>query len=236
MFRIDDRGVLRVAEWSRHDWLSHGFSTRGTGDFTGRPPDAQVKEAFGFSGSSIATLKQIHSDIVMRTDSHSPQERPAADALTTDRSGQLLGIRTADCVPVLMIDPSRVAVAAVHAGWRGVAARIVSCTVNRMSQWYGSRPNEIECAIGPGISRCCFEVGEEVAEEFADAFVDRSDTKPHVDLIATVQSELAGAGVRRVFTVGECTVCNPQKYFSHRGERGNTGRMLSVAGIETGGV
>ena len=236
MFLSDDRGVLRVAEWSRHDWLTHGFSTRGTGDFTGRPPDAQVQEAFGSSGMSIATLKQIHSDIVMRLDSPWPQERPAADALTTDRCGQLLGIRTADCVPVLMIDPSHVAVAAVHAGWRGVSSRIVSCTLDRMTQWYGSRPNEIECAIGPAISRCCFEVGEEVAEEFEGEFVDRSGTKPHVDLIATVQSQLAHAGVGRVFTVGECTVCNLQQYFSHRGERGNTGRMLSVAGIEKGVV
>ena len=234
MFRIDDRGVLRVAEWSRHAWLAHGFSTRGTGDFTGRPSDAQVREAFGSSGASIATLKQIHSDIVMRVDSSAPHERPAADALTTDRSGQLLGIRTADCVPVLMIDPSQVAVAAVHAGWRGVSAGIVSCAVNRMGQWYGSRPNEIECAIGPAISRCCFEVGEEVAEKFEGEFVDRSGSKPHVDLIAAVQSQLASAGVGRVFTVGECTVCRPQKYFSHRGERGNAGRMLSVAGIEKG--
>lgn len=236
MFRVDDRGVLRVGEWSRHDWLSHGFSTRGTGDFTGRPPDARVKEGFGFSGTSIATLKQVHSDIVVRMDGRTPRERPAADALATDRFGQLLGVRTADCVPVLMIDPSRVAVAAVHAGWRGVAARIASRAVNRMSQWYGSRPHEIECAIGPAISRCCFEVGEDVAEEFEDAFVDRSGAKPHVDLIAAVRSELAHAGVDRVFAVGECTVCNPQKYFSHRGERGNTGRMLSVAGIEKGGA
>ena len=234
MFRIDGRGVLRVAEWSRHDWLSHGFSTRGTGDFTGRPPDAQVREAFGSAGAAVATLKQIHSDIVTRTDRPSPQERPAADGLATDRPGLLLGIRTADCVPVLMIDPSRVAVAAVHAGWRGVSSRIVSHAISRMGEWYGSLPHQIECAIGPAISRCCFEVGEEVAAGFADEFVERSRAKPHVDLIAAVQSELANAGVSRVFAVGECTVCNPGKYFSHRGERGDTGRMLSVAGIGTG--
>ena len=97
-------------------------------------------------------------------------------------------------------------------------------------------PHQIECAIGPAISRCCFEVGEEVAAGFADEFVERSRAKPHVDLIAAVQSELANAGVSRVFAVGECTVCNPGKYFSHRGERGDTGRMLSVAGIGTGAV
>lgn len=236
MFRIDDRGVLRVAEWSRHDWLSHGFSTRGTGDFTGRPPDAQVQEAFGSHGAAVATLKQIHSDNVIRMDRPSPNVRPAADALTTDRPGLLLGVRTADCVPVLMVDAVRVAVAAVHAGWRGVAARIASGAVSQMGEWYGSRPNELECAIGPAISRCCFEVGEEVAAGFADEFVNRSRAKPHVDLIAAVKSELADAGVRQIFAVGECTVCNPRKYFSHRGERGDTGRMLSVAGIEMGEV
>lgn len=234
MFRMDNRGVLRVAEWDRYRWLLHGFSTRRTGDFTGRPPDTRVQAAFGSSGASVATLQQIHSDAVIRVDRPSSKERPAADGLATDQPALLLGIRTADCVPILMVDPLRFAVAVVHAGWRGVSAGIVSRALDRMGEWFGSRPDEIECAIGPAISRCCFEVGEEVAEEFGGEFVDRSRAKPHVDLIAAVQLELAAGGVNRVFTVGECTVCDPQKYFSHRGERGKTGRMLSVAGIERG--
>ena len=146
-------------------------------------------QALDSGNSPLATLRQTHSTTVYRVspgldgrpleyqlagntipDSGPPARTRAGDALIADRAGMLLGIRVADCVPVLMVDCKRRAVAAVHAGWRGALNRIVEKAAGEMCRMFGSRPPDLVAAVGPSIRKCCYEVGEEVADAFCGAF------------------------------------------------------------------
>jgi hypothetical protein len=161
----------------------------------------------------------------------------------TDVPGVLLGIQTADCVPVLVVDTKRRVVAAFHAGWRGTVAGIVEAGVAHMGQQYGSRGEDLVAAVGPSIGRCCYSVGQEVREVFEARYRYAGELfsrgKPeHLDLWEANRRQLVEAGVsaEKIAVVGECTACavvaeGRKKYFSHRGERGFAGRMMSAVGI-----
>lgn len=234
MLTPDKLGVLRVGRWADWSWLIHGFSTRSTGDFLDWPSDDEICEKFGAAPVGTAMLKQVHSGRCVRADRAWSGARPEADAVCTNRPWVLVGVRTADCVPVLLVDPHRRAVAAVHAGWRGASARVLPSAIESMASEYGCKPTDIEAAIGPGIGPCCFEVGEEVADQFSEEFVDRDGPKPHVDLVGILAAQLQQSGVDRYATAGGCTSCDLDRYFSHRAERGDTGRMLALVGLREG--
>ena len=231
MLTSDELGVLRVSGWTGWDWLVHGFSTRPTGDFLDWPSDGEICRRFGAAKAATAMLKQVHSGRCVRADRAWSVDRPEADAVCTDRPRVLVGVRTADCLPILLVDPRRRAVAAVHAGWRGAAALVLPSAIESMVSEYGCKPGDIEAAIGPGIGPCCFEVGEEVAGQFCEEFVDRDGPRPHVDLAGVLGAQLRRSGVGRFATVGHCTSCDLDRYFSHRAERGDTGRMLALVGL-----
>jgi YfiH family protein len=168
------------------------------------------------------------------------------DGLITAAPGLLLGVQTADCVPVLVVDTAQRIVAAFHAGWRGTVARIVEHGVIRLQREFGSRPESLMAAIGPSIGACCYVVGADVHNAFhtnfhyANAlFQPAPGTAQYtVDLWEANRRQLLAAGVAadRITVLGECTGCaglpEARRYFSHRLERGFTGRMLSVIGIE----
>jgi YfiH family protein len=118
------------------------------------------------------TLRQIHSDIPRRVDAAlaGSSRPPQGDALFTREPGHVLAVQTADCVPILLADTRLRAVAAVHAGWRGTLRRIAAKTLGRMQMKFGTRPEDVIAALGPGIGRCCYEVGEDVAREFNAQF------------------------------------------------------------------
>ncbi len=120
-------------------------------------------------GLRLITLKQIHSDAI-----HAVNDAPArqckGDALITATPGLVIAVQTADCVPILLADPKRRVVAAVHAGWRGTLARIVMKTVGRMRMVYGTRPSDVRAGLGPGVGRCCYPVGLEVVQKFHAQF------------------------------------------------------------------
>jgi YfiH family protein len=122
----------------------------------------------------LITLRQIHSDIIHHVDAHQVAADPDApltgDGLITATPGLLLGIQTADCLPIILVDPKRRAVGVFHAGWRGTVKRIVEKGVGEMHRWFGTRPGDIKAAIGPGIGGCCYEVGEEVRAKFESQF------------------------------------------------------------------
>jgi hypothetical protein len=123
----------------------------------------------------LITLRQIHSDLIWPVDPagrpRTPVAPPAAgDGLITNATGTLLGIQTADCLPVILVDTKRRAVGVLHAGWRGTVKRIVEKGVGEMRRWYGSQPRDLRAAIGPGIHNCCYDVGPEVREEFRSQF------------------------------------------------------------------
>jgi len=117
----------------------------------------------------LITLRQIHSDIIHFVDSP-PASQLAGDGLITSTPGLFLGIQTADCLPVILVDPKRRAVGVFHAGWRGTIQRIVEKGVGEMHRHFGSRPGDLKAAIGPGIHGCCYEVGAEVREKFQSQF------------------------------------------------------------------
>lgn len=185
-------------------WIHHGFGTRHS------PPPA----------GRIATLRQIHSATVwsVREGSGCLGE---GDALITGEPGLLLAIRTADCVPILLADPVRRVVAAVHAGWRGTVAGVLAQTVGQMRQDYETNPADLVAAIGPAIGPCCFAVGSEVPLPVVNG---------RADLWAANRRQLEKAGVTRIWSAAQCTVCEPETFFSFRRDR-ETGRMISAIGI-----
>ncbi len=169
----------------------------------------------------MASLKQIHSDISFTA------ERPGCvgegDALVTRTAGVAVSIRTADCFPILLVDPDTRAVAAVHAGWRGTAAGVITSTLARMRSEFGTDARNVYAAIGPGIGKCCYEVGVEVARQFG------MQEAGHLDLAVENQKQLIAAGVKpeRIDQVGGCTFCNPAQFFSWRRDHDRAGRMIS---------
>jgi YfiH family protein len=185
--------VLQAPPLLRTRWVVHGFSTRKGGaskleservlnlGFTDWDARASVESnrqsflvALHAGKMDLITLRQIHSDVI-----HFVKKRPDAplqgDALITNVPGILLGVQTADCVPVLLADARRRTVAAIHAGWRGTLARIVSKTLGRMRMEFGTQPADVVAAIGPAIHRCSYEVGPEVAAAFAGQFPNARD-------------------------------------------------------------
>jgi hypothetical protein len=132
----------------------------------------QFFQALGAGKMEVATLQQIHSDIAHRVDRSAALIKEAAqgDALFTREPGILLAVQTADCVPILLADTKRRAVAAIHSGWRGTLSRIAAKTLGRMQMDFGTRPEDVIAALGPGIARCCYEVGPEVARDFHAKF------------------------------------------------------------------
>jgi YfiH family protein len=182
--------ILRATHLSKFSWLIHGFSTRVGGfsreygrnalnlGFTKEDSKAAVernRKAFlGELGGGpkiwpLATLRQVHSDIVRFVDSQSSAPL-VGDGLITAAPGLLLGIQTADCLPIILVDPKRRAVGVFHAGWRGTVKRIVEKGVGEMRLRFGSRACDLKAVIGPGIQGCCYEVGREVRDEFETQF------------------------------------------------------------------
>ncbi|MBI3666682.1 MAG: peptidoglycan editing factor PgeF [Acidobacteria bacterium] len=270
-FYQDRQGILHVEEFGEWPWLVHGFSTRRAGNLglsagNSRAQLWQNQQLFlsrlGAGGMRLVTLRQIHSAIVRVVGAATPSGQPG-DTLLTAAAGLLAGVKTADCLPVLLVDVRRRVVGAVHTGWRGAAKRAVEKAVGDMRCSFGCRPSDLHAAIGPGIQACCFEVGAEVLEEFASQFVDAEEfcrrdpvnpalirlprqvlTNPRpllrplhvepgrVDLAELVRRQLLAGGVPapHIYNSGLCTVCHPEKFFSHRREKEAAGRMLSVIG------
>jgi polyphenol oxidase len=133
-------------------------------------------------------------------------------------------VKTADCLPILLVDERRRAVGAVHAGWRGTVSRVAISTLRAMSTWWGTRPEDLHAAIGPGIGKCCFEVGPEVAVQFGEP-ADRA----HIDLEAANCRQLVEAGLapERIYSSGLCTFCSHELFHSFRRDREQAGRMHS---------
>jgi YfiH family protein len=187
---------LAAAGWDKTPWLWHGFSTRRGGvsraycaeDAPGElnlgftaPDDREAvvrnrellaEAVTGNRTTPLVTLRQIHSNVLRIVSAEdTDRERPwKADGLMTDEPGLLLGVQTADCIPVLVADRKRRVVAAFHAGWRGTVKRIVQSGVGRMRLEFGSRPEDLIAAIGPGVGACCYAVGEEVLSSFESQF------------------------------------------------------------------
>lgn len=268
-----------VPSWNSIPWLWHGFATRrggvsrvySAGPFgelnLGFTPDddrahvlknrALLAEAItGSSSTSLITLRQIHSNVVVLS-SASANSAPVdsdpceGDGLITAQPGVLLAIQTADCIPVLVADRRRRVVAAFHAGWRGTVQRIVESGIGRLRMEFGSRPEDLVAAIGPGVGVCCYAIGDEVIARFRAQFayadslfrqvteapVASASTpqhKTHLDLVEANRRQLQDAGLpaSAIEVILGCTHCRRDLFFSYRESQGRCGRMMSVIGIQ----
>jgi polyphenol oxidase len=194
-------------------------------------------------GTHLVTVRQVHSpDVVTVTQAFAEDARPVADALVTDRPGLLLGILTADCVPVLFADAAAGVIGAAHAGWKGAIGGVTDATIAAM-EGLGARRDRMVCAIGPCIGRSSYEVTEDFADRFEEADADNgrffSQGRPghlQFDIGGYVAARLAGAGIGRVELLDEDTYSQPERFFSyrracHRGE-GGYGRQMAMIGLQ----
>jgi polyphenol oxidase len=199
---------------------------------------ARLSRAAGFGGAPFATVAQVHGERVIEVRAPTLQAACAeeADALWTCASGLPLAVRTADCVPLLIVDPQGRRAAAVHSGWRGTVAHIAARAVQALVA-QGSVASDLLCAVGPAIGPCCYEVSLELAERFLAAFgpgtVRVSAHRSHLDLQSAVVQTLTGAGVLpgHVEVLPLCTACDASRFFSHRRDGGRTGRQLAFVAL-----
>jgi purine-nucleoside/S-methyl-5'-thioadenosine phosphorylase / adenosine deaminase len=213
--------------------LVHGFEQRlGPSGWEERGAGRARVAATLADHGRLYLLKQVHGTVVVAA----PWEgRPDGDAAIADRPGLVLGIETADCLPVLLVDPARRLVAAAHAGWRGTAAGVTRAAAAALLG-RGSDPADLVAALGPGIGPCCYEVGPELVSAFGpggEAFFRPGPRgRPHLDVRAANVAQLRAAGVPEagIHHVDDCTRCRADLYHSYRREGRGAGRMISYVG------
>ncbi len=219
MFFKDNRNVYRSGGLASFSWLEHGFGTR---------------ESIGWPDPwRLVMLKQVHSDRVERVDGGRGY-LGEGDAMVTDRPGLLIGVRTADCVPILIADPEHHAVAAVHAGWRGTAEQIAAKAISRLTHEYGSSPADLHVALGPSIGPCCYEVGPDVAARFRPWLSDLADgARITLDLVEVNKRQMTQAGIppEHIHAGSSCTNCEPAEFHSFRRDGPKAGRMIAAIGV-----
>jgi YfiH family protein len=237
----------RAAFSSRLGGVSGGpFATLNLGGAVGDDPAAvacnrqRFAAAVGFRPEAVARLRQVHGADVVAVDR--PGDAGSGDALCTDVPGVVLAVAVADCAAVYLVDLRRRAVALCHAGWRGTVADVAGRAVAELGRRYGSRPEDLWAAISPAIGPCCYEVGESVigalraAVPWAEAVLRPAPEAPagsaraRLDLWEANRLRLRDAGVpdAQVHVAGVCTACDAPRLFSHRRDRGRTGRMEAV--------
>ncbi len=218
-FRENSHHVLQVESWLDLAWLNHGFGTRLSEEWNHLPG---------------ITLKQIHSDVCIEVTA-GQGSAGQGDALLTDSPGLRITVRTADCVPVILVDTGSRAIAVVHAGWRGTARQIASKAVAAMRMHFRTDPAEIQAAIGPAIGPCCYEVGGEVALQFRDIFPEREDLseRTRLDLPEANRRQLLASGVQSgsIWLARRCTCCSARMFHSWRRNRTEAGRMITAATV-----
>jgi hypothetical protein len=256
-------------EWTTESWgaalrctplgriAPHLFTTRQLALTSER---AREQLAVAVGAGTVAMAKQVHGRavVVLRDGDTLPAVAPEADALVSSRSDAAVAIRVADCVPLLMADRARGVVAAVHAGWRGTAARTAVAALSALEREFGTRPVDVIAAIGPSIGACCYEVGSELVDAFAAAgherhLIDRWFLAPAprgsrevrrsgFDLAArrrpTLRLDVAGAnrdqlvigGVpeEQIYVSGLCTAMHLDLLTSYRAEKDHAGRLAGV--------
>jgi YfiH family protein len=274
--------ILQLAPFNEFPWLVHGFSTLpgGVSPFRENLQEKVLnlgfshwdtrenalenrrlfQSALGAADFPLVTLRQCHSDLIH----HFPSVPPGpqhGDASLTRTPRLLLAVQTADCVPILLVDPKRRAISAIHAGWRGTLARIAEKAVGRMRMQFNSNPEHLLAALGPAIGPCCYEVGPELVTRFTSQFAEAADwfdeprtgeepnplqwmnmappghqpppKNVHLDLRKALRAQLLAAGLRdaNIFSSDLCTACRPDLFFSYRKQGPHSGRLLSAIAL-----
>lgn len=202
---------------------------------------ANRRRAYGLFGrdtDSVVHAHLVHGAAVARVGrADNGTWLPHVDGLVSDEPGCALTMNYADCAPVFLYDPDHAAVGLGHAGWGGAVRDLPGALVRAMTEHFGSDPARLLAGIGPCIGPCCYEVGEPVVGAVRRAFTDpdslllpspNGGERPHFNLAAANRRALARAGVRQIETSGLCTACRADLFFSHRAEKGRTGRFGAI--------
>ena len=262
MFKLVKKGDLSyyiIEEFEETGLLHHCFTTRLGGVSEGPYESMNLRfncddkrenvirnhqiicSALGVDYRALVISKQVHEDNIIKVGKKHrgngiirENEFTSADGLMTNENRVPLLTVYADCVPVMLLDPVKKAIASVHSGWRGTVSEISKKAVEKMHSEYGSRADDIIAAIGPSISEKNFEVGDEVAELFIGKFgaetAVKYGEKYHVNMQKAIAMQLVGSGVteKNIIMADICTYDNPQLFFSHRKTNGIRGNMAAV--------
>ena len=249
--------ILEPAAFTRQGVSCQGFTTRHEG--VSRPPynslnlgantldsihnvignRSLLARAFGATVDKVVTVTQTHGTDLLVIDTPNPDythfQKLECDGIITNQPGIMIGVCVADCAPVLLLDPVKGAVAAIHAGWKGTAGKIAAKGVAALVSIFGSNPADILAAIGPTIGDCCYEVDGAVRDAFGkgngcwgEFAVPTDDGKWQLDLSRANVHQLLAAGIPRdnIETAEVCVSCHPESFFSYRRDKGETGRQM----------
>nr|MBC7244780.1 peptidoglycan editing factor PgeF [Chloroflexota bacterium] len=237
---------LLHAVFTRIGGTSQGsFQSLNVGHFIGDDDTAvqsnheRIFQTLGIKADTVVTARQVHGEHVAVVGAAQwGTIMPATDSLVSAERGTALLLRFADCVPLMLYDPSRHAIGLVHVGWRGLFADVVLNTVAALRQAFACNPCHLVAGIGPAIGPCCYEVGPEVVAQVEQAFGAGSDLllpQPngtvHFDLPGAVRRQLQDLGVTQIEDSGLCTSCHTAEFFSHRAEHGRTGRFAAMLAL-----
>lgn len=216
-----------------HHFIYSGFKAGITlRSFPYSVPDDRIRfaEELLLDSSKLVIPKQVHGNTVF----HCRKERRVenVDALISHNRNIVLSIQVADCIPLFLLDINTNICALAHAGWRGIAKKIVTSTIQEMVK-IGTRVKDIKALMGPSIQQCCFEIGPEVAEKFPEVFLTKGESdRSYLNLQGVVQAELINLGIKekQIILMPECTCCHAELFHSYRKNGKKAGRMIAMCG------
>ena len=243
---LDRAGLSTQGFTTRHEGVSRApYNSLNLGLNTLDAPSSVegnrslLARAFGTHVNRLLTVNQVHGTDILVIDTPNPDYshflRLSCDGIITNQPGLMIGIGVADCVPVLLFDPVKRVVAALHAGWKGTAQRICEKGVDSLTTLFGSQPSDILAAIGPAIGSCCYEVDSPVRETFGCNDADWSafarpagDGRWNLNLKEANRLQLRKQGIpaSHIEVADHCVSCSPELFFSYRRDQGETGRQL----------
>ena len=229
-FKLKEENGITYLQLPAFRRIRHAFCTR-TGEEEGS------LTALGIPPGRLLTLRQVHGAEVLLFEDNTKAALTYSlpyDAVITDKKRVALGIWTADCIPILLVDRSKRIIAAIHAGWRGIWRGVIERTINAMTKTFGSSPADIVAGIGPGIGPCCYEIQEDVVSLFRhsygsrDHLIQEREGRTYLDLSRAAQLELSKAGILpdNIEAIPLCTCCREDLFFSFRRDK-KPGRQLS---------
>lgn len=233
---ITRQGGVSPAPW-------HSLNVGGTvGDDPARVRENRLRAVttLGRDPASLFDVWQVHSAEVVYADAPRSPDQPLtqADIILTDRPDVTLFMRFADCVPILLYDPKKGVVGLAHAGWLGTVRGVATAAIQAMQRRYGSRPEHILAAIGPSIGPDHYEIGADVIAQVRQAFngdaerlLEARHGRTYLDLWTANYLQLQKAGVEQIEVAGLCTACHLEDWFSHRAEKGKTGRFGALIAL-----
>lgn len=263
MFELREKDKVKyliITEFEETNLVNHCFSTRIGGvstdeagtlnfGFTRKDTRENVLENFkiicrtiGVDYNNLVLTDQVHDNKVYKVTEKDAgkgitrkSDIKCIDAFVTNVPHIPIVTFHADCIPVFFLDTKNKAIGLAHSGWKGTYSNISKNVIDKMAEEYGTNTKDLICAIGPSIMECHFEVGDDVAQMFAERygieFIKMYD-KPHINLTAIVEKQLNSCGVEKVVQSNICTYCNNDIYYSYRGDNHKTGSLISIMALK----